>query len=52
VFIFIFPGQPQNKASARRDPVYDSRFAKTKTSECVVRLLDAIQLVDVKTPIH
>ena len=52
VFVFVFRGQREDKAGAQADPVYDSRFSKAKISDFVVRPLDAIQLVDVKTPIN
>jgi hypothetical protein len=39
VFIFVFRGERPNRPET---PVYDSRFTKVKSSEFVIRPLDAI----------
>jgi hypothetical protein len=49
VFIFVFRGESSDRPGT---PVYDSRFTKIKRSEFVVRPLDAIHLVDIRTPIN
>jgi hypothetical protein len=49
VFIFVF----RCEASGRPEiTVYDSRLTKLKSSEFVLRPLDAIHLVDIRTPIN
>jgi hypothetical protein len=52
VFVFVFRGARPGKAGAEGNPVYDSRDTKTKTSDFIVRPLDAIYLVDMKTAIN
>jgi hypothetical protein len=49
VFIFVFRGESSGRPGT---PVYDSRFTKIKSSEFVVRPLDTIHLVDIRTPIN
>jgi hypothetical protein len=49
VFIFVFRGESSGRPGT---PIYDSRFTKIKTSEFVVRPLDAIHSVDMRTPIN
>jgi hypothetical protein len=49
VFVFIFRTDSRDGPGK---PVYDSRFTKIKRSDFLVRPLDAIHLVSVRTPIN
>ena len=49
VFTFVFRGESRDRPGI---PIYDIRFTKVKRSEFVVRPLDAIHLVDIRTPIN
>jgi hypothetical protein len=44
IFIFVFRGE--EKPRIQQEPVFDSRFTKIKSSDFVIKPLDAIDLTD------